>query len=1036
MTSSRAEKILRSAPQLATRGEPASNPLIMRGSAATLTLESSGLSECLDRLAAHKQANRPLATYRLQFRHEFRFEDARQLVPYLHRLGISHCYASPILRARAGSQHGYDITDHNAINPEIGPAEEFHSLVAELKAHGMGLVLDIVPNHMGVGHGTNPWWQDVLENGRTSQYAEFFDIDWEPFKAELRDKVLLPLLGESYGDELEQGHIRQHYQDGRFFVSYYDKSLPVDPQTVPLIFEPVGDLRARFNDGQSQLWELEDVLRGLRNLPPHNTTDPELVRQRQESAPELIRRLDSLVTHSPSVRQIVEDAVQILNGKPGDSRSFDHLHRLLEAQAYRLALWRVSAEEINYRRFFDINDLVGLRMENPQVFAATHRLIRQLLADGSVHGLRIDHPDGLFNPRQYFTRLQMLYAASQCCGAEPRPPLAENGIELPVQEIFGQHEWMNRRAPLYVVVEKILEPSEDLPQEWPVDGTAGYDFLNQVNGIFVEQHNARALTNIYRRFLGGAVDPNQLIYESKKQIMQNALASEVTVLSHMLDEISCTDRKARDFTRKALSDAIRETIACFPVYRTYIDERGEISDRDRAYIGEAAARAKRRNTASAWAVFDFLRDILLLRDGDPGQWTDSYRKRLYFTLKFQQLTGPVMAKGLEDTVCYVYNRLLSLNDVGGSPKQFGVSLGDFHTANLRRLERWPFSMLATSTHDTKRSEDVRARIDVLSEMPHQWSAEVMRWRRLNRARKRPLGDGRTVPDPNEEYLLYQTMVGSFPFDFAAGREDYTRRIQQYMFKAVHEAKVNLSWINPDPEYSDALQAFVGRILSPPPRGRHNQFVDALEKFAFFVGFFGALNSLAQVLLKITSPGVPDLYQGTELWDFSLVDPDNRRTVDFASREKMLLELDGASASSSPLELCEELMRNYQDGRLKLWVISRALGFRREHPSLFQTGKYMPLFASGEKSEHVCAFARSHGNDAALIAVPRLVYKLTGGEQRVPAGEVWGNTELPVPQGTTRLRDVFTGNEFIPSARGVLLCRELFAHFPVALLACR
>lgn len=1007
----------------------------MRGNTATVALESSGLSECLDRLAANKQADRPLATYRLQLHREFRFEDARRLVPYLDRLGISHCYASPILRARPGSQHGYDIIDHNSINPEIGTPEEFRSLVAELKAHGMGLVLDIVPNHMSVGHGANPWWQDVLENGRTSQYAEFFDIDWEPFKAELRDKVLLPLLGESYGEALEQGHIGLEYQDGSFFVTYCDKRLPVDPQTIPLIFEPMGDLRGRFNGDQSQSPEMEDVLRSLRNLPPHTATDPELIRQRREQVPELRRRLAALVQSSTAVRQIVEEAVQLGNGKPGDGRSFDPLHRLLEAQAYRLALWRVSAEEINYRRFFDINDLVGLRMENPQVFAATHQLIRRLLAEGSVHGLRIDHPDGLFNPRQYFTRLQMLYAASQCCGAEPRPPLAENGIELGVQEIFGQHDWLGQRAPFYVVAEKILEPGEDLPQEWALDGTSGYDFLNQVSGVFIEQRNARALTNPYRRFIGTEPDPDQLIYASKKQIMQNALASEVTVLSHMLDEISSADRKARDFTRKALSDAIRETIACFPVYRTYIDERGAISERDRTYIGEAIARAKRRNTTFAWAVFDFLRDILLLRDGSAGQWTDSYRKRLYFTLKFQQLTGPVMGKGLEDTVCYVYNRLVSLNEVGGSPKQFGVSVDDFHRANVRRLEHRPFSLLATSTHDTKRSEDVRARINVLSEMPKQWSGEVMRWRRLNRARKRPLSDGRTVPDPNEEYLLYQTLVGTFPFDFGAEREDYTRRIQQYMFKAVHEAKVNLSWINPDPEYSDALQGFVGRILGPPPNGRHNRFVDALEKFAAMAGLFGAMNSLAQVLLKIASPGVPDIYQGTELWDFSLVDPDNRRTVDFELRGKMLSELETAATSTPLPAICEELVRTYQDGRIKLWVTSRALNFRREHAALFQSGSYMPLFATGDKREHVCAFARMQGHEAALVAVPRLTYKLTGGEQRPPTGEVWGNTELPVPQGSAGLRDVFTGKEFLPDARGTLLCRELFAHFPVALLAC-
>ena len=1007
----------------------------MRASPAPVVLEVSGLSECLDRLAANPHANRPLGTYRLQFHRDFRFEDARHLVPYLHQLGITHCYSSPILRARPGSRHGYDIEDHNQINPEIGTLEEFHAFVAELKSHDMGLVLDIVPNHMGVGHGSNPWWQDVLQNGRSSKYAGFFDIDWEPFKTELRDKVLLPLLGEPYGEALEQGLIRLEYREGRFFVTYYDKRLPVDPQTIPLIFKSLGDLRSRFNGDAAQSHELEEVLRSLRMLPPHNTVDPALVRQRQEQVAEVTRQLSELIERSPLVRQIVDEALRAMNGKPGDDRSFDPLHQLLEAQAYRLALWRVSAEEINYRRFFDINDLVGLRMENPEVFAATHKLIRQLLANGSVEGLRIDHPDGLFNPRQYLTRLQMLYAASQCCGPEPHPPLAENGIEVRVQETFGRHDWLGR-APLYVVGEKILEPGEELPQEWPLDGTSGYDFLNQVNGIFIDRRNARALTNVYRRFTGGALDADQLIYESKKQIMQTALASEVTVLTHMLDEISSTDRKARDFTRKALSDAIRETIACFPVYRTYIDERGEITDRDRAYIGEAIARAKRRNTASAWAVFDFLRDILLLGNGGADRWTEGYRKRLHVTLKFQQLSGPVMAKGLEDTVCYVYNRLISLNEVGGSPKQFGISVDDFHRANLRRAERWPFSLLATSSHDTKRSEDVRARIDVLSEMPKQWSSEVLHWRRLNRARKRPLADGRTVPDLNEEYLLYQTLVGSFPFDFSAEREDYTRRIRDYMFKAVHEAKVNLSWINPNQEYSDALQGFVERVLSLPLHGRHNQFLERLEKFASAIAFFGAMNSLAQVLLKITSPGVPDLYQGTELWDFSLVDPDNRRAVNFELRCKLLAELE-ASARSAPLpDLCEELARTYQDGRIKLWATSRALNFRREHASLFRTGSYMPLFASGEKQEHVCAFARSEGHEAALVAVPRLPYELSGGEQRSPTGEIWGNTELSAPQGASILRDVFTGKEFQPSARGTVLCRELFAHFPLALLACR
>ena len=476
------------------------------------------------------------------------------------------------------------------------------------------------------------------------------------------------------------------------------------------------------------------------------------------------------------------------NGRPGDPRSFDCIHRLLEAQVYRLSHWRVSGEEINYRRFFDINDLIGLRMENPRVFAATHQLLRHLLAEDLIQGVRIDHCDGLLNPRQYLIRLQMLFAASQCIGATPRPPLAENGIEADVQQVFGQHDWMKDRPPLYTVVEKILEPGEDLPTEWPVDGTSGYDFTTLVNGIFIDRRNERAFTNLFNRFTGTSFNVDTLIYNSKKLIMGASLASEVNVLAHMLDAISATDRYARDFTRKALRDVIRETIACFPVYRTYIDERGEMTDRDRAHINDAIARAKRRNPDKAPASFDFLRDILLLKNRDSeGNESDHYRSKLYFTLKFQQLTGPVMAKGLEDTACYVYNRFIAVNEVGGSPKQFGVSVDEFHHANQKRAEYWPYSMLATSTHDTKRSEDVRARLDVISEMPKAWSAQVMKWRKANRTRKRVLPDGRNVPDLNEEYLLYQTLVGSFPFDLAQagmGDDDAPERLHR-TDQAVH-----------------------------------------------------------------------------------------------------------------------------------------------------------------------------------------------------------------------------------------------------------
>jgi (1->4)-alpha-D-glucan 1-alpha-D-glucosylmutase len=1001
----------------------------MRSNPAILITETSGISECLDRLAAQKRSARPLSTYRLQFNAGFRFEDARHLAGYLHALGISHVYSSPILKAREGSLHGYDITDHNSINPEIGDDNDLQNLVRELKHYGMGQVLDFVPNHMGVGPGTNPWWWEVLSDGRASEFAEFFDIDWNPLKPELHNKVLLPILGGQYGAELEAGHLRLAYKDNGFQIEYYDKKLPIDPGTIPLIYEPLS-LELHSPD-------LRNVLAGLHNLPSHSTTDGELVRQRRRSVPPLTQTLSHLIEQSPDVRSLTEKAIELLNGHPGDPHSFDALHRLLEAQVYRLAHWRVSGDEINYRRFFDINDLIGLRMENPRVFAATHQLLRKLLAEDAIQGLRIDHADGLLNPRQYLVRLQMLYAASQCVGPAPRPPLSENGIEADVQQVFGQHDWLNRHAPLYTVVEKILEPGEDLPEEWPVDGTSGYDFTTLVNGLFIDRRNERAFTNLYHRFIGAAPDVDTLIYSSKKLIMHASLASEVNVLAHMLDEISLTDRYARDFTRKALRDVIRETIACFPVYRTYIDERGHITDRDRAYINDAIVRAKRRNPDKAPAGFDFLRDILLLQHRDSQEQPELHRKKLYFTLKFQQLTGPVMAKGMEDTACYVYNRFISVNEVGGSPKQFGTSLDQFHEGNLKRAERWAFSMLATSTHDTKRSEDVRARLNVLSEMPKLWTSQVFKWRKSNRTRKRMLSDGRNVPDLNEEYLLYQTLVGTLPFDLTSEnpQPQYIERIKQYMTKAVHEAKVNLSWINDDPAYVEALQQFIEKILGPGTRNRSNSFLDQLRAFVPPVFLFGAINSLAQRLLMITAPGNPDIYQGMELWDFSLVDPDNRRPVDYEVRRQFLSQLDRRMEAGNLPELCAELQENYRDGRIKLWTTMQALRFRRDRGELFRVGRYLPLHASGAKRDHVIAFARENEGQVAITAVPRLSYVLSGGAIRAPLGEVWQDTEIPVPSRTPEfLENIFTGQKIRVTPHRTLPCRELFNHFPVALVA--
>ncbi len=1009
----------------------------MRAAIGLPVIENQQLAECLERLCADKQNKRPVSTYRLQFNAGFRFEDARQLLPYLHSLGISHCYSSPILRARAGSQHGYDIIDHNQINPEIGTWDEFAALVHDLKALGMGLILDSVPNHMGIGQGTNPWWQDVLENGQASAYADFFDIDWDPLKTELRGKVLLPVLGGSYGDELESGHLELKYEDGSVFIDYYDRRFPLDPRTYSMVFDILGDLREFKRNAtwsETEYPELQTLLRSFRELTPHDSDDREAIARRQREIPALKRQLAELTSQSADIRELIDAALKRANGTPGDQHSFDPLHRILEAQAYRLAHWRVSAEEINYRRFFDINDLVGLRMENPAVFAATHKLLRKLLAEGMVDGIRLDHPDGLFNPVQYFTRIQMLYAASRCCGAEPQGAIGDNGIEQEMIALFSSQS-VSQQSPMYVLVEKILEAGEHLPMDWPVDGTVGYEFGNALNHLFINSRAQRFFTNFYYRFIDNTIDISNLIYGSKMLIMHSSLSSEVTVLTHMLDEISSTDRRARDITRALLKDVIRETVASFPVYRTYIDARGTVSERDRSYIAEAIARAKRRNQNSNHAPYDFLRSVLLLENGDRNLSADNYRQRLHFTLKFQQLTGPVMAKGLEDTACYVYNRFISANEVGGSPDQFGISLEEFHHGNWERGKSWSYSMLSTSTHDSKRSEDVRARLNVLSEIPQQWSAQVIRWRRANRSKKKTLGDGRTVPDANEEYFLYQTLVGALPFemDDQTSREDFIDRIQTYLTKAVHEGKVNLSWINQNQEYVDALNQFVSRILTAGTGKRPNPFLQQLEKFMQPVKFFGALNSLAQVLLKLTSPGVPDVYRGTEFWDFSLVDPDNRRPVDYDGRQQALREL---LANHDDLgSLCADMLANLHDSRAKMWTTARALRFRREHDELFRRGSYTSLYASGELREHVVSFARQLGSKSLIVAVPRFLHTLMKGEMRAPLGvEVWHDATIRLPEQVEGgFVNVMTG-ERICAHDGQLLCREVFGHFAVGLLA--
>jgi (1->4)-alpha-D-glucan 1-alpha-D-glucosylmutase len=979
-------------------------------------------SDCIER-ELRLAARVPLSTYRLQLHAGFAFAEAEAALPYLKELGIGDCYASPIFEARPGSQHGYDVTRHDRINPELGGEEGFARLSAKLRALDMGLLLDIVPNHMGVGNDS-VWWQDVLENGRASEYAGYFDIDWDPLDPRMRGKLLLPILGRQYGEELESKRIQMTAGDGQVRARYYDHLMPVAPRSIPAMF-PVSELEELGVPA-----DFRELLREIAHIPPHDTTDKALAAQRRQQLEELRPRLRAALG-SDAMRAPLEEALERINGVEGTPQSFDRLHEMLELQPWRLAYWRVSTEEINYRRFFDINDLVGLRMENPRVFAATHCLIRRMLARRDVTGLRIDHCDGLFNPMQYLVRLQMLCVAGRCLGEQQQGPTSPKGIELQVTDVLRGHDWTTDRGPLYVVVEKILDPRESLPPEWPVRGTSGYDFVYSGNQIFIRRENERRFTRFYEGLTGRTTDPETIIYRAKLNVMRNALSSEVYVLTNLLSHLAAADRHARDFTENLLETAVRETIACFPVYRSYIDHRGQYSERDRAFIRQALARARQRNRDMDASVFDFLENTLLLH-GRMGDEIDE--RELYFALKFQQLSGPVMAKGVEDTAFYVYNRFVSSNDVGSSMDAFGITADEFHASNRARLRSAPDAMLATTTHDTKRSEDVRNRLNVLSEMTYLWPSWVRRWVRMNARHKRTLEDGRVAPDANEEYFIYQTLAGAWPWSMRSPeeRQAFLERIQQYMTKALSEAKVNLSWTNPNPAYVDAVHSFLRNILMPNDRGTLPRFAETLADLLPALRIFGAVNSLAQVVLKIASPGVPDFYQGTELWDLSLVDPDNRRPVDFDARRRALASLREQATSQGETAVCRDVLRRLEDGRVKLWTIHRALQLRQRIPEPFRRGEYVPVEASKDHAQHVIAFTRGHD---LLAVVPRFAYTLMDGRPEMPLGDAWQGGEVTVPEmAGAALENAFTGTCVRVALDGRLPLRTVFAAFPVALFA--
>jgi (1->4)-alpha-D-glucan 1-alpha-D-glucosylmutase len=982
----------------------------------------------------------PRSTYRIQFNHQFKFSDAKEIIPYLFDLGISDIYASPYFKAARGSLHGYDLLEHNSFNPEVGTDEEYNRFTEELKKHGMGQVLDVVPNHMNISESENPWWMDVLENGPSSPFAEFFDIDWRPVKKELENRILLPILGDQYGRVLEKGELRLFFEEGAFFIRYHERRLPVAPVSYGKILRyRMDEMKEKMGTDHPHLQELLSILTALIHLPPQTERDPERIVERRREKEIIKRRLWTLYQESEEIHAFIDGNVEALNGAPDDPRSFDLLDDLLNQQIYRLAHWRVATEEINYRRFFDINELAAIRMENPEVFKAAHRLVFHLVRKGQVTGLRVDHPDGLYNPSEYLYRLQKACFIQYCLRAVPDHPDAvrfEEKIGRLYEEELSRNPSSPVRMPLYIVGEKILIKSERIPEDWPIESTTGYGYSNSMNGIFIDADHAKAFDDLYVRFTRERVNYSGLVYEKKKLIMQTSMPGEVNMLAHALNRISERSRNTRDFTLNSLAAAIVEVIAFFPVYRTYATSCGVV-ERDRRYIEQAVSRAKRKNPSLSATVFDFLKEVLLLRfpdhlsEPEKKEWID-------FVMRFQQITGPVMAKGVEDTAFYVYNRFVSLNEVGGNPERFGTPLETFHGQNIERAKTRPNAMITTMTHDSKRGEDVKSRLNVLSELPGELRECLVRWSRSNR-RKKSVLDGDAIPDRNEEYLLYQTLLGTWPVApiNRAEQDRFRERIEAYMLKAVREAKVNTSWINPNHSYEEHLLKFIAAVLSTDPS---NHFIRDFESFQRKLSFYGMLNSLSQTLLKITCPGIPDFFQGRELWDFTLVDPDNRGPVDYLLGKAILDELKGR-ISNSPADLkdlARELLEEWKDGSVKLFLTYRALNFRKEHAQLFPGGNYIPLPGEGKVDKHLCAFARQHAEQAVLVLVPRFLTGLVALEEMPLGSKVWGDSAVPLPEeiGGDQFRDAFTGGIVRPKQRNggrVLFLGEVFDHFSAALL---
>ncbi|HEX4415439.1 MAG TPA: malto-oligosyltrehalose synthase [Lacipirellulaceae bacterium] len=965
----------------------------------------------------------PLSTYRLQLGADRTLSQVTGLLPYLHKLGISDIYLSPLFHARDESSHGYDVVDHGAIDPAIGDLQSFSRMATAAGELGMGILLDVVPNHMGINDPGNLWWLDVLENGEGSYFADFFDIEWQPPTAALANKILLPFLGEPFGKVLENGDLRVIYRERRLQLEYGPRRLPLAPPSWPRVLELALADESLSADASptasADRNELHSIITQLRNLPVGSRRDAISMDDRYREQKIAAFRLEQLVGASANVRTALDHALAQINGQKGEPKSFDQLEVLFDEQWYRLAYWRVASDEINYRRFFDVNDLAAIRVEDPRVFDAVHRLVARLLEAGWVTGLRIDHPDGLRDPQAYFKNLQALYRSSQ-----------SNSVD-------------GARS-IYVLAEKILCGDEPLPQSWDIAGTTGYDLLNIIGRVQVDGEGLSELRTNYDRISGLSSKPAEIVYESRRTVLLTTMASELHMLTAQLYRLAQQHRSSRDFTQPVLHQALREVLASMTVYRTYArNDSWDIDENDYRTVTSAVRMAKRRNRTMSFAALDFIASILLL-EHPPTLTSDQAEARRRFALKFQQVSGPIAAKGVEDTAFYRYYPLASLNEVGGELDAKSLAVDEFHRLMQHRMGSWPHSMCATSTHDSKRGEDMRARLHVLSEASEEWVVAFARWQKLNRPLLSEL-DGEPVPTPNDEYFIYQTLIGTWPLTplTDADRETYRDRILRYLEKAMREGKLHTSWMNPDETYEAAIRDFVTALFEAAQK----EFSDDLSAFVAKIANAGFVNSLAQLLLKSTLPGMPDFYRGTDLWDFNLVDPDNRRPVDYDDRRHRLKNL-WSAAEKDPAKFTRDLSARWADPDIKLWITTSALNLRRDLPNVFTFGEYIPLTATGAEAEHVLAFARRWENQTAICVVPRHFYRLTAGKNsnRGATGSPtadWKDTQLILPDEFANDWKCRLSNKSQHSSQHqkatddsqspVLDIADLFAVFPVALL---